>query len=52
MQEIKVEEGRVDLVEGEGEGVGTQRALGALELLNQDAKPSGTTLLDAHNGFN
>ena len=40
--------------EGEGEegGVGTQRALGALEFLTQDADPSGTTLVDARNGFN
>ena len=39
--------------EGEGEkGVeGTQRALGALELLTQDAEPSGTMLVDACNGF-
>ena len=34
------------------EGVrGTQRALRALEFLNQDAEPSGTTLIDACNGF-
>ena len=39
---------------GEGEeGVeGTHRALGSLEFLNQDAEPSGTTLVDARNGFN
>ena len=45
------EEGKV---EGEGDegGEGTQRALGALELLTQEAEPSGTTLVHARNGFN
>ena len=38
--------------EGEEEGGGTQKALEALELLTQEAEPSGTTLVDAHNGFN
>ena len=38
--------------EGKEEGEGTQTALGALEFLTQDAEPSGTTLVDAHNGFN
>ena len=42
--------------EGKGEGEegsdGTQGALGALEFLTQDADPSGTTLIDACNGFN
>ena len=38
--------------EGEKGGDGTQRALGSLEFLTQDAEPSGTTLVDAHNGFN
>ena len=33
-------------------GVGTQRALEALELLAQDADLSGTTLVDACNWFN
>ena len=37
---------------GEDEGGGTQRALGALEFLTQEADPSGTTLVDARNGFN
>ena len=37
---------------GEDEGGGTQRALGALEFLTQEAESSGTTLVDAHNGFN
>ena len=27
-------------------------ALGALEFLTQDVEPSGTTLVDARNGFN
>ena len=39
-------------IEGEEGGGGTQRALEALEFLTQDAEPSGTTLVDAHNGFN
>ena len=30
----------------------TQRALGALEFLTQDAEPSGTTLFDDRQGFN
>ena len=30
----------------------TQQALEALEFLTQDAEPSGTTLVDARNGFN
>ena len=39
----------VELKEG---GYGTLRALGALELLTQDAELIGTRLVDAHNGFN
>ena len=38
--------------EGEEGGGRTQQALEALEFLNQDAEPSGTTLVDARNGFN
>ena len=38
--------------EGEEGGDGTQMALGGLEFLTQDSEPSGTTLVDAHNGFN
>ena len=38
--------------EGEEGGGGTQRPLEALEFLTQDAEPSGTTLVDARNGFN
>ena len=38
--------------EGEEGSEGTQRALGALEFLTQDAEPSGTTLVDSRNGFN
>ena len=38
--------------EGEEGGGGTQRALEALEFLTQEAEPSGTTLVDACNGFN
>ena len=38
--------------EGEEGGGGNQRVLEALEFLTKDAEPSGTTLVDAHNGFN
>ena len=40
--------------EGEGEegGYGTIRALVAIELLTQEAYPSGKTFVDACNGFN
>ena len=42
--------------EGMGEGkeddAGALRALGYLKFLTQDADPSGTTLVDAQNGFN
>ena len=48
MLEMEVE----DTGEGEEGSEGTQRALGALEFLTQDADPSGTTLVDARNGFN
>ena len=46
--EMEVEE------EGEGEEGGDRNltALGALEFLMQEADPSGTTLVDACNGFN
>ena len=47
---MEVEEDRGS--EGEDEEGGTQRALGALEFLTQEAEPSGTTLVDARNGFN
>ena len=33
-------------------GEGYLRAMGAIELLTQDEEPSGTTLVDARNGFN
>ena len=38
--------------EGEEDGVGTQRALVTLEFLTQDSELSGTTLVNARNGFN
>ena len=38
--------------EGKEEGTGTLWALGDLEFLTQDAEPSGTTLVHAHNGLN
>ena len=37
---------------GEEGGVGTLRALGTLDFLTQGAEPSGTTIIDARNGFN
>ena len=46
--EVEVDRGS----EGEERGGGTQRALEDLEFLNQEAEPSGTTLVDARNGFN
>ena len=39
-------------IKGEEGGGGNQRSLEALELLTRDAEPSGTTLIDARNGFN
>ena len=47
---MEVEEERG--IKGEEGGGGTQRALEALEFLTQEAEPSGTTLVDACNGFN
>ena len=47
---IEVEEDKD--IEGKEGNDGTQRALGALEFLTQDAERSGTTLVDARNGFN
>ena len=47
---MDVEEDRES--EGEEGGGGTQRALEALEFLTQEGEPSGTTLVDARNGFN
>ena len=47
---MKVEE--VEGREGKEEGGGTPRALEALEFLTKEAEPSGTTLVDARNGFN
>ena len=38
--------------EGEEGGDGNSRALGDLDFLTQDTEPSGTTLVDACNGFN
>ena len=38
--------------EGEEEGGGNQRTLGALVFLTQEAEPSGTTLVDSRNGLN
>ena len=37
---------------GKEESDGTLQALGSLELITQDAEPSGKTLFDAGNGFN
>ena len=49
---LEMEVGEDRRSKGEEEGVGTQRALGALEFITQEAGPSGTTLIDACNGFN
>ena len=46
-----VEVGEINCEREEG-GEGTQREPGDLEFLIQDADPSGTTLIDAWNGFN
>ena len=46
--EVEADGGR----EGEEGGEGTQRALGDLEFLTQDAEPIRTTLVDACDGFN
>ena len=40
---------RSDGEDGEG---GTQRSLGALDFLTQEAEPIVTTLVDTRNGFN
>ena len=48
--EMEVEEDRGS--EGEEEGGGTQRALGALEFLSQEADLIRTMLVDAHHRFN
>ena len=48
--ETEVKEDRAGEIEEEGGG--TPRALGALEFLTQEDEPSGTTLVDARNGFN
>ena len=42
----------VEVSKGKERGGGTERALGALEFLTQEAEPSGTMLVDARNGFN
>ena len=49
--QMKIEEKGGNVVKGEEGGDGTQRALGALEFLAQDAEPSRTTLIDARNGI-
>ena len=48
--ETEVDEGEGSEVEDGGGG--TQWELEALEFLTQEAEPSGTTLVDACNGFN
>ena len=47
---MEVEEDRGSEVKEGGDR--TQRALGALEFITQDAEPSRTMLVKAHNGFN
>ena len=51
-QDMEVEEDRGREVEDKDEEGGTQRAMGALEFLTQEAEPRGTTLVNARNGFN
>ena len=48
--EMQVEEDEGSV--GEEGGGGTQQAVEALEFLTQEAESSGTTLIDARNGFN
>ena len=48
--EMQVEEDEGS--DGEEGGGGTQQAVEALEFLTQEAESSGTTLIDARNGFN
>ena len=47
---MEVEEDRGG--KGEDEDGGNQRALEALEFLTRESDPSGTSLVDARNGFN
>ena len=47
---MEVEEDRDS--EGKEGGDGTQGALGDLDFLTKDADSSGTTIVDARNGFN
>ena len=49
-REMEVEKDRGS--KEEDEGGGTQREMGALEFLTQDAELSGTRLVDARNRFN
>ena len=53
--EIKEEALRMEVkeeVEGEEKGDGNLRAQGSIESRNQEAEPSGTTIVDVRNGFN
>ena len=49
---METEEDREGEVEGEEGSDGTQSSLVYLEFLTQYAEPSGTTIVDACNGFN
>ena len=49
---MEIEEVGKIIGEGSEVGDGTQRALRALDSLTQEAEPSGTTVVDARNGFN
>ena len=51
-QEVVLDMEVEEIVEVEEGGEGNPRALVALEFLTQYAYPSGTTIVDAHNGFN
>ena len=50
--QMEIEEEGGVVREGEEYGGGNQWAQVDLEFLTQDADPSGTTLVDARNGFN
>ena len=48
---MDIEEAGKNNGEGEEGGEGIQKSLGALEFLTQEAETTGTTLVDACNGF-
>ena len=50
--EMNVKEARGNVFEGKDGGDMTQGVLRAQGVFTQDSEPSGTTLVDARNGFN